>query len=279
MADGVSASPLAEVGAQIAVKSCMEYFSEFRYSPFLSEEGMRDILCDAFNYALRRVLESDKEEEKIPYSKYTTLHLVIYGGRIGLHWGQVGDGAVLLLDRSGRWTRLGKSMKHEEGDGPVTLQDGPDYWRFGSMDARKLEAILMTTDGLGEVLELAEPDVRGDMLRLLTCPDAEGDAADAYYRELFFGDSRTNEARDAIQGIRSVTDDITLLTIRGLEHPVTTDAGGPEDDPSNKGDRDEDNVPSPMDTLAKVGKAIKPWLKKVKPMEKLDSLLGHFRGK
>lgn len=278
VADGVSASPLAEEGARIAVQSCLEYFSEFRYSPFLSAEGIQDILCDAYNYALRRILESDAEGERIPYSKFTTLHLLLYGEKIGLHWGQAGDGAVFLMDRLGRWMRLNPPMKHEEGDGPVTLQDGPDAWRFGSVDAAgELEAILMTTDGLAEALEEApaETGVKGDMLGMLA-ETADGDRADEALEALLFGDdARITEAREAMDRLRSVTDDITVLLIRELK-PSDQLSNAVKPVEAEADDEADAETPSLKDALRKAGDALKPLLQKGKPKQVLDSLVSRL---
>lgn len=223
IADGVSASPLSEVGAEIAVQSCQEYFSDFRYSPFLTEERLRDILYDALNYALRRIQESDQGKERIPFAKYTTLHVLLYGEKIGLHWAQAGDGAIFLGDREGRWTRVGGGMKSEEGV-PVTLQDGPDAWRFGSLDAGQLDAVLMTTDGVAEALEGDTPrETTNALLGLLAAPlDGKRgkDELDACYSDLFFGEGKASHKEsspvEAAERLRAVTDDVTVLLIRGL---------------------------------------------------------------
>ena len=219
VADGVSASPLSEKGAEIAVESCREYFSALRFSPFLNAERMRMILRDAFNYALRRVIESGQDGNPVPYSRMTTLQVLLYGGKIGLHWGQAGDGTLILRNRNGEWSRVMEEMKHEEEDNsPVVLQDGPDYWRFGSVGTQELEAMLLTTDGIGDVFFGPEdPEVLDSVVHALMSPpddEPERETTDAYYQELLFGKDHAGQPC-----LQSVTDDITVLLIRHLPDP------------------------------------------------------------
>ena len=222
VADGVSASPLAEEGAEIAIRSCREYFSAFRFSPYLDEEEIQRILYDAFNYALRRIQDRNREGEHIPYARYTTLHLVLYGPRIGLHWGQAGDGAVYLFDRDGHWMQIGEPMKNSrEENSPVTLQDGPESWQFGSLDPGELDGILMTTDGLAEALEqtLERKEQTREMLKLVTDIPEETEnpeAAEEWYQRLFEDETTDEEKSEAEKRLLKITDDITVLLVRGL---------------------------------------------------------------
>lgn len=233
VADGVSASPLAEEGAEIAVRSCREYFSAFRFSPYLDEEEIQRILYDAFNYALRRIQDRNREGEHIPYARYTTLHLVLYGPRIGLHWGQAGDGAVYLFDRDGHWMQIGEPMKNSrEENSPVTLQDGPESWQFGSLDPGELDGILMTTDGLAEALEQHSEgkEQTREMLKLLTDIPEETEnpeAAEEWYQRLFEDETTDEEKSEAEERLLKITDDITVLLVRGLAtEGITPDAEG-----------------------------------------------------
>lgn len=228
VADGVSASPLSEVGASIAVNSCLEYLSEFKYSPFLDAEGIHLILRDAFNYALRRIKESDDPESSIPFSKITTLQVFLYHQKIGLHWGQAGDGALIVRNAKGDWKQITFPMKNkEDNSSPVTLQDGAAAWRFGSIQANGLESILLTTDGVAEIVDDGADDKETSKYvinYLMNPPPDKQDkrAMDSYYDQLFYErkygeNSQPGGGADtALARLSSITDDITILLVKDL---------------------------------------------------------------
>ena len=228
VADGVSASPNSEVGAAIAVNSCLEYFSGLKYSPFFDADGIQLVIRDAFNYALRCIKESDKPGEYVPFSKMTTLQVLIFHKKIGLHWGQAGDGALIIRNTKGNWKRVTYAMKNEEdNDSPIILQDGPAAWQFGSLSVQELDSILLTTDGVADIIgdENTDKEVGNAVVSFLMTPpnaDLNKQETDSYYRDLFFetvdkahlyDDKATNTA---IAQLSSITDDITILLVNGL---------------------------------------------------------------
>ena len=227
VADGVSASQLSEKGARIAVESSLEYLSCFKYSPVLNETGIRNVLRDAFNYALRKIKDSESEDGFIPFSKYTTLHLLLYHPKIGLHWGQAGDGAIIIRNASGGWNRIQGSAKHkDEVESPVTLQDGTDFWQFGSVPAQEIDAILMTTDGIADAIRSgdAEKEVNRLIIEKLMSPpydSNEGKKIDSYYQSLFFHenlpvDNESSAVAEAENRLSLITDDITIVLLNHL---------------------------------------------------------------
>lgn len=231
VADGVSASPNSEDGAAIAVDSCLDYFSELKYSPFFDADGIQLVLRDAFNYALRCIKESDKPGEYVPFSKMTTLQVLVFHKRIGLHWGQAGDGALIIRNAKGNWKRVTFAMKNkEDNDSPITLQDGPDAWQFGSLPVQGLDSFLLTTDGVADIIgdDNTDKKVRNAVIRFLMTPpsaDLNKQETDMYYRSLFLGaiDSarlyNDATAKTAAARLSSITDDITVLLVSGLSSP------------------------------------------------------------
>ena len=236
-ADGVSASPLSETGASIAVESCLQYFSDFKFSPYLDEDGILLILRDAFNYALRCIKDSDSPDSFVPFSKMTTLQAFIYHEKNGLYWGQAGDGALIIRNTKGNWKRLTHAMKNKEDDNsPITLQDKPEDWQFGSIRPEGLESILLTTDGVGDVIGdgTGNKEICDAVISFLMDPplaDLNEQTADLYYRRLFIDpntETRKNEAADtALFQLAAITDDITVLLIKDLADSKVTYSAAP----------------------------------------------------
>ena len=240
VADGVSASPNSEIGAAIAVDSCLEYFSGLKYSPFFDADGIQLVIRDAFNYALRCIKESNRPGEFIPFSKMTTLQVLIFHNKIGLHWGQAGDGALIIRNAKGRWKRVTFPMKNkEDNESPITLQDGPDAWKFGSLSAQGIDSILLATDGVADVIadENTDEEVSDAVVSFLMTPpntDLNKQQTDSYYQSLFFGtDDKSRLCDDevtntAITRLSSITDDITVLLVNGLCSPESNNIREPE---------------------------------------------------
>jgi len=227
VADGVSASPLAEEGANIAVKSCLEYLSGFKYSPFLDAEGIQSILRDSFNYALRCIKESDNPGNSIPFSKMTTLQVLLYHKKIGLHWGQAGDGTLIVRNITGDWKQISFPMKNSDNKSPITLQDEIGAWKFGSVQAENLGSILMTTDGVAEILNDGTDDKETNKHVVNYLMDPHPDKhnkqeIDSYYQQLFFAINDERERCNSLENniahtrLLSITDDITILLIGDL---------------------------------------------------------------
>ncbi len=217
IADGVGASNSSELGSRTAVESVMEYFSAF-CSPYLDDESLEQALRDAFNYALRRVKQATEAADAEAYSGLTTLHVLLYGERIGLHWGQCGDGALFLRGDVGLWKRLTTPMKDEEdGTAPVTLQQSAGKWEFGHLHTEGLSVIMLATDGLAEAIydQSQTPQTRRAAAELVMHPQSGN--LDDYYDALFFGNAP--EAADespeasARRRLLAIDDDITLLTL------------------------------------------------------------------
>ena len=233
-ADGVSASPMAEIGAKVAVESILDYFSDFRYSPFLTAERMQIVLRDAYNFALRRVKEREKEQGSIPYSLMTTLQAMICGSNIGLHWGQAGDGALIIRSCGGLWSTPAEQMKNPEDDSsPITLQDGPEFWQFGSISMGNVDSVLMVTDGVADAIGIGDESdkISDEAVCLLMNPSdgiADGIKTEKAYQELFFSKKdnhfRNRDKEKALTRLRSIHDDITVLLLQNEGKPVNPEA-------------------------------------------------------
>ena len=118
-------------------------------------------------------------------------------------------------------------MKGEDETSPVTLQDGPDAWAFGSEEMDEVSGILMTTDGLADMLtgNPDHPRITAEALRMLIPQEREAsgkETTDAYYQELLFGEGAfpdgqgTEDAEAALTQIRAITDDVTVAAIWDL---------------------------------------------------------------
>lgn len=233
VADGVSESPLSDIGATIAVDSCLEYFSEFKYSPYLDATGIQLIIRDSFNYALRRIKERENPDNFIPFARITTLHVLLYGEKIGLHWGQAGDGALIIRNPQGNWKRVSSPMKNDEdNNSPIVLQDGAAAWKFGSLDVNSLDSILLTTDGVADVIgtDPADRNMSSTVVDYLMSPlgfPQDSEAVDSYYQDLFSlkateTPGTDNTVNDALSRLSSITDDITVLLISDLQNADTS---------------------------------------------------------
>ena len=155
VADGVSGSPFSELASQTAVQAAIEFWAEF-HTMFPGEDAWKSAMYTCMNYALQKT-DQLRAEHPEPYALETTLTVVLINPWKQLLYSRVGDAGIYLRTEDGNTILLGDPIRDEEGS-VYTLSSGPKYWSFGSRTLKDVEAVLVVTDGISDIIRKAGKD-------------------------------------------------------------------------------------------------------------------------
>lgn len=147
VADGVSNSPHSEIASRVATKAAVEFWQTFD-TAFPGYDTWQSALPACMNYALRKVEEAGKEVNCEPE---TTLAVALVSPEKELDYACIGDGAIYVLTDTGSVRSLKPPMRDEDGS-VYTLSAGPELWNTGVAPLKEIQAILLVTDGISDVI-------------------------------------------------------------------------------------------------------------------------------
>lgn len=149
VADGVGSAANAEIGAQIAVNTAIDYCLN-NFPTVIHEKTINSMLILAYDKALKAIKERANLEDNPIESYDTTLDIVIYNQET-LFFGHVGDGGIIVLDDFGEAFPITREHHGPDGISVIPLRFGPKYWEFGrSYDV--INGVVMVTDGMLKAL-------------------------------------------------------------------------------------------------------------------------------
>jgi len=149
VADGVGSRPNAEEGAQLAVKTAVDFVSA--YMPYdYSIAGMKSMLRTAYYHAMKTIIRHAAEKD-LPVENFdTTLSLAIYDGR-HIVYAHSGDGAIIGLTNFGQLVEITRRQKAEDGISLIPLRQGYSSWEIDVYE-ENLAGVLLVTDGVLDAL-------------------------------------------------------------------------------------------------------------------------------
>ena len=152
IADGVSSSPHAELGAQCAVSAVREYWNDVS-TPFATQEGILPLLRSTLNFAQRKI-DVLKESSGWPIESdccETTLGVALIIPGEQAFFAYVGDGGIYTLDSSGK-TELISESKSPDSQQVTPLSAGPQSWHFSTRRLDGICSVVMVTDGIADTV-------------------------------------------------------------------------------------------------------------------------------
>lgn len=153
LADGVSNSPHSETAARIAADAAVESLVTF-HTAFPEESAWYSALRTAMNYALRKIDELAGEHQE-SFGFETTLAIILLNPGKEMFYIYTGDGGVYLRSENDIILLTEKRMRTDDGS-VFTLSSGPEYWNYGRKDISDIQAVLMVTDGVSDVIREGE---------------------------------------------------------------------------------------------------------------------------
>ncbi|MBR3430901.1 MAG: protein phosphatase 2C domain-containing protein [Clostridia bacterium] len=152
IADGVSSSPRAELGARCAVRAVSEYWDDVS-TPFATQEGILPLLRSTLNFAQRKI-DDIKKSSGWPIESdccETTLGVALIIPGEQAFFACVGDGGIYILDSSGK-TELISEAKSPDSQQVTPLSAGPQSWHFCTRRLDGICSVVMVTDGIADTV-------------------------------------------------------------------------------------------------------------------------------
>ncbi len=158
-ADGVGSCSNAEEGAQLAVKTAVDFVCD--YMPYdYSLISTKSMLRTALNHTMKTIIRH-AEAKKLPVENFdTTLSLVIYDGK-RITYAHSGDGAIIGFTVFGELIEITRRQKGEDGVSMIPLRSGYTTWEIDSYE-EDLAGVLIVTDGVLEAMSPYLLKIRGD---------------------------------------------------------------------------------------------------------------------
>jgi serine/threonine protein phosphatase PrpC len=218
VADGMGSEMYrrSHAGSKTAATATVDYISE-HHEPTLSTHALEQLIVEAFGYALNR-LQKRALFEGFELEDYSTTLTVAVFTKNCLVFGQVGDGGIIGLDKTGTFHKITEQQKGEFCNQTNSLNTGLEHLVVGSV-AEKLCAVLLMTDGIYEficedVMSQHDPPLRASFLRSfmdngvleLKSQSQASDISTAMTAYFSTG-----------EGVKATTDDITMLGIIDTE--------------------------------------------------------------
>ena len=159
VADGVGSCANADEGAQLAVKTAVDFVCD--YMPYdYSIISTKSMLRTALNHTMKTILRH-AEARELPAENFdTTLSLVIYDGK-RIIYAHSGDGAIIGLTVFGELIEITRRQKGEDGVSMIPLRAGYTTWEIDHYE-EELAGVLAVTDGVLEALSPYLLKIRGD---------------------------------------------------------------------------------------------------------------------
>ncbi len=175
VADGVGSCQLSDLGADLAIKSSLDYLEcKIKDNRCIIPDNIKlELLREALKEAYYSVEKLAEEKNILLYTFQSTLTIALYDGNV-LYYGHAGDDGIVALFSDGSYRMITKRHKGEEASSVYPLQS-IETWEIGK--ELNVVALAICTDGVldGFVMNENEnnriyfPFISKDILSEVTC--------------------------------------------------------------------------------------------------------------
>ena len=149
IADGLGSCPKSHISSRIAVDGVTNFIKEnFPMNPGIA--SLTSLMITAMNHGYKSIYNALKEQDIPLEDAHTTLSVCLYNGEKAI-LGHCGDGVIIGLEKDGTYSVLCEPMKGDLPNSTDPFTYGSDYWKVSVVE-RPLDAVLIATDGIGDVI-------------------------------------------------------------------------------------------------------------------------------